>query len=402
MVRLEKTWRWFGESDPVTLRDLRQMGIEGVVTALFDLPPGEAWPAARIKALKKTIGDEGLKWRVVESLPVSEGIKKHTGDYDRLAENYRESLRNLGEQGIKTVCYNFMPAIDWIRTDINFRLLSGVEVMNFSLLKFIAFDLFILKRPGAEADYTDEQIAGAEEVRRDLSGQEAEELAYNIIVRTQAFIHRESFKGGEGDYKAAFLSHLKEYEDIGREELRRNLITFLGDIMPVAENYETGLCIHPDDPPFPVLGLPRIVSTFDDLNLIFTAIPSLSNGLTFCSGSLSIRKDNDLKRIAESFAGRIHFAHLRNNAVFENGDFHETGHLEGDANLPQLILVLMKEMERRRSAGRSDYRIPVRPDHGIRMLDDLRRDSPPGYPLIGRFRGLSEISGIEEAIRRLL
>ena len=398
MVTLQKTWRWFGENDPVTLDDLRQMDIEGVVTALYDVPPGVVWKTEKIRRLKKTIENAGLWWNVVESLPVAEGIKQHTADYDRLTENYRTSLTNLGENGIRTVCYNFMPAIDWIRTDIDYSLSNGTAVMYFNRLKFIAFDLFILRRPGAEKDYTTEEQEHAYELFKNLPEKEAEELAYNIIVRTQAFIHGESYHGNESDFKQRFLNRVGAYRDIDSGRLRKNLLTFLGDILPVAEQYGINLCIHPDDPPFPVLGLPRIVSTFDDLNEIFSHVPSLNNGLTFCSGSLSIRKDNNLEQIAETFANRIHFTHLRNNILLDNGDFRECGHLEGDANLPALVLILLKEMQRRKAAGRKDYRIPVRPDHGVKMLDDFRRDSPPGYPLIGRYRGLLEITGIEKSL----
>jgi mannonate dehydratase len=399
VIRLKKTWRWFGVNDPVTLDDLRQMEIEGLVTALYDVPPGETWQAEQIRDLNSAIMEKGMHWSVVESLPVPEGIKQHNANYQKLVENYRTSLKNLGENGIKTVCYNFMPAIDWVRTDIGHRLPNGTEVMYFERLKFIVFDLFILDRPGAAGDYPSEEQEQARQLFKTMSDAEAEELAFNIIVLTQAFIHGEAY--GES-YKQAFLKRLDAYRNIDSVQLRENLVTFLHDVIPVAEDYGINLCIHPDDPPFPVLGLPRVVSTFDDLEMLFREIPSVNNGLTFCSGSLSIRKDNDLAKIAETFARRIHFAHLRNNIVFNNGDFRESGHLEGDADLPGLILILAKEMQRRHDEGRADFRIPMRPDHGIKMLDDFKRDSPPGYPLIGRYRGLLEISGIEAGLEAMM
>ncbi len=402
MIKLKKTWRWFGENDPVTLDHLRQMEIEGVVTALYDLTPGNVWPAEQIGMLKKTIADAGLEWCVTESLPVSEGIKLHNKDYDYLVENYRESVRNLGEQGIQTICYNFMPAIDWIRTDTGYTLPSGGVVMYFNDILFTAFDLFILKRPGAENAYSTGKIEQAEKLFKKLSPEDAEAIAYNIIVRTQSFIHGESFQGNEEGYKQAFLNRLDAYRDIDSQKLRENLLKFLSDVIPVAEKYGVKLCIHPDDPPFPVLGLPRIVSTQEDLKVLFSHIPSLNNGLTFCSGSLSLREGNDLKNIAETFADRIHFIHLRNNVLFENGDFMESGHLEGRANLPALIAVLLNEQERRKKTGRTDFCIPVRPDHGIKLLDDFNRNSQPGYPLIGRYRGLLEIAGMEAGIKYMM
>ncbi|HYW97266.1 MAG TPA: mannonate dehydratase, partial [Bacteroidales bacterium] len=294
MIKLKKTWRWFGPGDPVTLQHLRQMDVEGVVTALHDVPAGEVWTNERVSAVKKQVERAGLQWSVVESLPVPEGIKRHDRDYGRLTENYRLSLKTLGEQGINIVCYNFMPAIDWIRTDIDYMLPNGTAVMFFGKLKFMAFDLFILERPGAAGDYSDEEKELARRFYDGMSKKESEELAYNIIVRTQAFIHGEDHAANPAGYKESFLKKLRNYKETDSQRLRENLLTFLADVLPVAEEYGINLCIHPDDPPFPLLGLPRIVSTFNDLEKIFSTVPSLNNGLTFCSGSLSIRKENDL------------------------------------------------------------------------------------------------------------
>ncbi|MDX2301804.1 MAG: mannonate dehydratase [Microscillaceae bacterium] len=396
MLSLEKTWRWFGEKDPITLKDLRQIGVEGVVTSLHDTLPGELWAEEKILDIKNNITQAGLHWSVVESLPVSEGIKQHTADYDRLIHNYMESLKNLGKNNIRTVCYNFMPAIDWVRTDIQYLLPEGGEVMYFNYPKFIAFDLFILQRPGAEQDYTQDQKEKAAQVFQSLAPEEAQELAYNIIVRTQSFIHG-SIPSDTADYKQAFLNLLAAYSDINQTKLRQHLAQFLSDVLPVAAEYGVNLCIHPDDPPFPLLGLPRIVSTLEDLQWIFGQNPSLHNGLTFCSGSLSVREDNDLGLILKTFAERVHFLHLRNNMVLGR-DFYESGHIDGSANMPELIWIILQEQHRRKKEGRSDYQIPVRPDHGIKLLDDFQKDLPPGYPLVGRLAGLKEIRGIETGL----
>ncbi|MDZ7724766.1 MAG: mannonate dehydratase [candidate division KSB1 bacterium] len=396
-MAMEKCWRWFGPGDPVTLSDMRQMGVEGVVTSLYDVPPGQVWPREQIKAVKTSIEQAGLRWSVVESLPVAEGIKQHTESYDELVDVYTQSLRHLGEQGIDTVCYNFMPALDWVRTDLHHRLPSGGEVMYFNPVKFAAFDLFILQRPAAEADYSEETIQQAESLYNKMHVSEREELAYNIIILTQGFIHG-AIDSGEQYYREKFLELLTKYDEIDRARLRRHLGSFLNDVIPTAEQAGINLAIHPDDPPFPVLGLPRIVSTQDDLQWIFKQQTSLANGLTFCSGSLSVRRDNDPAAIAAAFAERIHFVHLRNNRVLKNGAFYESGHIQGDADLPQLIELILQEQHRRREQGRTDTRMPVRPDHGIKMLSDFNENTAPGYPRIGRLSGLMEIRGMEAAL----
>lgn len=400
-MALEKSWRWFGFNDSVQLSDLKQMGIEGVVTALHHIPNGEIWPVDEIIKVKTAIEAYGMRWSVVESLPVSEGIKTRNEDCERLVSNYKQSLRNLGECGIDTVCYNFMPVLDWVRTSLHHQLPDGGEVMYFDLATFVAFDVFILKRPRAAAEYPDEIVAKAEKIVRALSAEEQENLARNIIVVSQGFIDG-AIDGSVPDYKKEFLKLLETYRAIDRDKLREHLSLFLQEVVPVAVKAGVNLCIHPDDPPFPVLGLPRIVSTHDDLEWICNQVDSTANGLTFCTGSLSVNRQNNLEQIVQKLGHRIHFAHLRNNVFFENSAFHEYGHIEGDIDMYPIVKALLKEQIRRKETGRKDFRIPFRPDHGVKMLDDFNRDANPGYPLIGRLKGLSELSGMQMAIEREL
>lgn len=398
-MALEKTWRWFGINDKVTLSDLRQMGIEGVVTALHHIPNGEVWPVDEIMKVKNAIEAHGMRWSVVESLPVSEGIKTQSPDRQRLIHNYRQSLRNLGQCGIDTVCYNFMPVLDWVRTDLNYLLPSGGEVMYFDFATFVAFDAFILNRPGAENDYPSDIVAKARQVRALMTDDEAEALAYKIIITTQGFIDG-VVDGSVADYKAAFLRFIDIYRHIDRDRLRQNLSDFLHDVVPVAEECGVNLCIHPDDPPFPVLGLPRIVSTQDDLEWIVAQVDSVANGITFCTGSLSVRSNDHLLDIIRSVGHRIHFLHLRNNVLLPDGCFHEFGHIHGCVDMYAVMKALLEEQQRRIKEGRRDTRMPVRPDHGIKMLDDWNRTANPGYPLIGRMKGLAELAGLEMGIER--
>lgn len=377
------------------------MGIEGVVTALHHIPNGEVWPVNEIMKVKSAIEAQGMRWSVVESLPVSEGIKIHSSDYSRLVFNYQQSLRNLGQCGIDTVCYNFMPVLDWVRTSLHYTLPDGGEVMYFDLATFVAFDVFILKRPDAMNDYPEEIIEKARRITIAMSDEDHEKLARNIIVVSQGFIDG-TIDGSVPDYKSAFLSFLETYKDIDTLKLREHLSVFLKDVVPVAEESGVNLCIHPDDPPFPVLGLPRIVSTQDDLEWICDQVDSTANGITFCTGSLSVNRANNLEQIVESVGHRIHFTHLRNNVFFENGAFHEFGHIEGDVDMYPIVKALLKEQIRRKESGRKDFRIPFRPDHGVKMLDDYIRSANPGYPLIGRLKGLAEISGMQMAIEREL
>jgi len=396
-MSLEKSWRWFGFKDKVKLTDLKQIGIQGVVTGLHHIPNGEVWPMDEIMKVKNAIEAEGMRWTVVESLPVSEGIKIKSTDRPRLINNYRESLKNLGQCGIDTVCYNFMPVLDWARTDLHYALPTGGEVMYFDFPMFVAFDAFILKRPNAVNDYPANIVQKAEELFKTMSDEEAERLAYNIIVVTQGFING-TVDGSRPDYKAIFLDYIRRYKDIDATVLRSHLASFLQDVVPVAEEYGVRLCIHPDDPPFPILGLPRIVSTQDDLEWIIRQYDSISNGITFCSGSLSVRRDNNLEEMIKAVAHRINFVHLRNNQFADNGCFYESGHLQGSIDMYPLMKALLTEQYRRISEGRKDIRMPIRPDHGIKLLDDFTREANPGYPLIGRMKGLAELTGLEMGI----
>ncbi len=396
-MKLTKTWRWFGENDSVRLDWLKQMGVEEVVTALHKIPNGEVWPVEEIQKVKLRIEEIGLGWSVVESLPVTEAIKTASKLREKHIENYKNSLKNLAKCGIKTVVYNFMPVLDWARTDLQFQLQNGGESMLFDVPTFAAFDIFILKRPDAKNDYSDLIQIEAELVFKKMSNKQAEKLAHNIIVVTQGFIDG-VIDTTINNYKKEFLNHINRYNNIGKKELRENLSYFLNEVIPVAEKVGINLAIHPDDPPFPVLGLPRIFSTIGDLEWLEKTNPSINNGIAFCAGSFSARKDNDVVEMAKLFSHRIHFAHLRNTEVLGDGSFYESGHIDGIVNMPQLIKVLHDEMQKRKSAGQADYQIPIRPDHGIKMAEDFGLNANPGYPMFGRLKGLAEISGIEEGI----
>ena len=400
-MALEKTWRWFGVKDTVQLSDLKQIGIEGIVTALHHIPNGEVWPVEEIMKVKNAIEAHGMRWSVVESLPVSEGIKIQSADRPRLIKNYQESIRNLGKCGIDTVCYNFMPVLDWVRTDLHYTLPSGGEVMYFDFPTFVAFDAFILNRPGAENDYPADIVEKARLMRQSMTDEEANKLAYNIIIVTQGFIDG-VVDGSEPKFKEAFLKYINTYKDIDKNQLRKHLSDFLNDVIPVAEASGVNLCIHPDDPPFPVLGLPRIVSTKEDFEWIVNQYDSIANGLTFCTGSLSVRSNDYLVDIVKSVGHRIHFLHLRNNVLLPDGCFHEYGHIHGCVDMYSVMKALLEEQQRRIKEGRKDIRMPVRPDHGVKLLDDWNRQSNPGYPLIGRMKGLAELTGLEMGIERAM
>jgi mannonate dehydratase len=394
---LLKTWRWFGAKDSVSLDEIRQLGATGIVTALHHIPNGEVWPVEEITKVKNNIESHGLTWEVVESLPVSEGIKQATGDRERLLSNYCESLRNLGKCGVRTVVYNFMPVLDWARTDLEYRLSDGTETMYFDFPTFIAFDLFILKRPNGLKDYPPHLVEMAKDIAKNMSEEEADKLAYNIIIKTQGFIDG-AVDGNTIHPKEVFLSLIQKYNQIGPDQLRENLRYFLERVIPVAEEAGVNLCIHPDDPPFPLLGLPRIAKTVEDFRWILGAVPSKANGMTFCTGSLGVRADNLLPDMIREFGSRIHFLHLRNLKRSENSCFYEAGHLSGDLDMKEIMKAVIAEQVRRKKEGRTDWLIPVRPDHGLKLLYDHQRDDNPGYPLLGRMRALAQLEGLAEGI----
>lgn len=402
-MAFEKTWRWFGfEKDSLSLSDLKQMGVEGVVTALHHIPNGEVWSVEEIMKVKNAIEEHGMRWSVVESLPVTEGIKMRNEDSDRLIANYKQSLRNLGKCGIDTVCYNFMPILDWARTDVNYKLPSGGEAVYFDFPTFVAFEIFILKRPNAEKDYPAHIVELAKEKMKTITKEDEDLLTDNIIVKTQAFVDGIA-KEAKGDIKEEFLKYIDKYKGIDKDVLRQNLSHFLNEVVPVAEESGINMAIHPDDPPFPVLGLPRIVSTKEDLEWIVKQVDLKSNGITYCTGSLSVSCNDKLLDIIKDLGDRIHFLHLRNNILIENRSFYEFGHIEGDVDMYAVMKALLIEQKRRIAEGRKDFRMPFRPDHGVRLLDDFNKTGENvGYPTIGRFKGLSELAGMQMAISREL
>lgn len=397
-MELKKTLRWFGAKDPISLEQIKQTGATGIVTALHHIPNGEIWSVEEILKTKNNIESYGLTWDVVESLPVHEDIKKGKASRDRIIANYKESVKNLGKCGVTTICYNFMPVLDWARTNLNYTLENGTVAMYFGADLFAAFDMFILERPNASKDYSEDQIKKAEDLYQTLTKEDARALAYNIIVATQSFIDG-AVGEDEKEPVAIFLKLLAEYDGIDKDKLRENFAFFLNEVIPVAEESGVKLAVHPDDPPFPLLGLPRIMSSADDFEWLSTVCPSLHNGITFCTGSLGARKDNNLAEIFKKYAERVHFLHLRSTKILDNGDFYETEHLDPTVDLPGVMKAIVEEQIRRKSAGRNDYNIPIRPDHGHKMLDDFNRAGNPGYPLIGRLKGLAELAGLEMGIR---
>ena len=385
---MEKTWRWFGRKDRITLDMLRQIGVEGIVTSLHDVPNGEIWTSEAIEEVKSYIESIGLRWSVVESLPVSESIKYGGPDRDRLIENYKVSLANLGKAGIKTVVYNFMPVIDWIRTDLNYKLPNGTYTLFFDKIRFAYFDCYILNRPDAENDYSAEEMEQVNELKKTITDEERNELVNTIIVKTQGFVN-ENFKGNVSKPVELFNDLLALYRGIDKQQLRENLKYFLNEVVPVAQQYGVNLCIHPDDPPFPVLGLPRIVGNTEDIEWILKAVDIPNNGFTFCAGSLSSGLHNDVPVMAQKFARRTHFVHLRSTDVAENGNFIEASHLEGRGHLVELVRIFERE-----HPG-----LPMRVDHGKLMLDDVEKSDNPGYSFYGRMYALAEVSGIMAAVR---
>lgn len=388
---MEKTWRWFGKKDPITLSMLRQIGVEGIVTALHEVPNGEIWTVEAIQDLKAYIESYGLRWSVVESLPVCEAIKYGGPQREALIENYKVSLANLGKCGVKTVCYNFMPVIDWIRTDLHYALPDGSTSLYFSRLRFAYFDLKILQREGAEKDYSPEELQQVDELEQHITAAEKAELIDTIIVKTQGFIDG-NIQEGEQYPVRKFCELLALYKGIDRQQLRESLRTFLEAVMPVCDAYGVNLCIHPDDPPFQVLGLPRIVTDETDIEWLLQAVDNPHNGLTFCAGSLSSGSQNDTRELARRFARRTHFVHLRSTEILPGGDFRETSHLTGRGHLLDLIRIFEKE-----NPG-----LPMRVDHGRTMLEDDKEGYNPGYSFHGRMLALAQVEGMMAVVREEL
>ncbi|MCF6296598.1 MAG: mannonate dehydratase [Flavobacteriaceae bacterium] len=389
-----KTWRWYGEHDNVSFSDIKQAGVNKIVTSLAHIPYGDVWTKEEIQKRKKIIEGNGLKWLVTESVPVHEDIKTQTGDFQKYIDNYKKSLENLGACGIHTVCYNFMPIMDWTRTDISYKLDNEAKTLRFELIAFVAFDLFILKRENANNDYTEDQIVKAKNFFDKLNKEQINTLMKVLIA---------NLPGTDEKYSIdEFRKALNKYKNIDSNKLKEHLYYFLKEIIPVAENSRVKMCIHPDDPPFSLLGLPRIVSTENDVAELLAVVESQNNGLTFCTGSFGVRIDNDLPKMFDRFADKVHFIHLRSTLRDASGNFHEATHLGGDVDMYKVIKNIVLEQNRRKQEGRKDYNIPMRPDHGFQMMDDLNKYYYPGYSCIGRMKGLAELTGLEYGIEKSL
>lgn len=390
---MEQTWRWFGPEDKISLAEIRQTGATGIVTALHHIPYGVVWSRDEVAARKRMIEAAGLRWSVVESLAVAEGIKLGEDDLAPLFANYRQSLRNLAAEGVTTVCYNFMPVVDWTRTQLAASLPNGGTALRFNAYEYAAFDCFILNRPDAEAEQPPDVLAKAKDWIKAASEADKSRLLATIMAGLPGAYDRYDVPG--------LRKMLDRYRDIDRAALRQNLKRFLEQVVPTAEEVGVRLCIHPDDPPRPLFGLPRIVSSSDDLDFIIGAVDRAANGITLCTGSLGAGPGNDLPAMARRFAARIHFVHLRNVTKEADGSFVEAEHLGGDVDLIDVVRPLLHEQSRRRSAGDPNWRLPFRPDHGHQLLDDAHRATHPGYPLYGRMRGLAELRGVMTAVSSL-
>ncbi|MGF9763559.1 mannonate dehydratase [Microvirga sp. 0TCS3.31] len=393
---MEQTWRWFGPEDVIKLSHVRQTGATGIVTALHHIPYGVVWSIEEIEKRKALIAADpalGLRWSVVESLPIHENIKIGEGDLTPLFDNYRQSLRNLAQCGITTVCYNFMPVVDWTRTELAYPLPGGATALRFNAHEFAAFDCFMLQRPGAEADHSPDVLTRAKDWYDRSSEADRRQLLSNIMAGLPGAYDRYDVPG--------LRVMLDRYRDIDADALRENLARFLREVIPTAEEVGVRMCIHPDDPPRPLMGLRRIVSNAEDIAFILGAVDSPANGLTLCSGSLGANPVNDVPAIARRLADRIWFAHLRNVAKEPDGSFMEADHLGGDTDMVALVTVLLEEQKRRKDAGDAHWRIPMRPDHGHELLDDVGKPTHPGYPAIGRLRGLAELRGVMMAVSAL-
>lgn len=392
---MQQTWRWFGPKDPVTLTQVKQAGATGVVSSLQHVPTGEVWKVEDVLAHKKLIENNDLQWTVIESIPVHNNIKSRCGNYQQYIENYKKSIENVAKAGIKVVCYNFMPVVDWTRTNLAYQLPNQAQALRFEMTDFAAYDIFMLKRRNAELDYSTEVLSAAKKSFQAMTEQQCDSLEKNIIA---------GLPGGEGSYtRAQIKASIEGFIELGEDQFRQHLFSFLREIIPVAQVSGVRMCIHPDDPPFPLFGLPRVVSTANDARALLAAVPSDSNGLTLCAGSFGARADNDLVAMVKEFGPLIHFVHLRNVIREADGSFYEAEHLDGDNDMVGLIRALIEEEKRRKQDHRDDIHIPMRPDHGHLMSDEITYDNiNPGYSFAGRMKGLAELRGVIHTLQQII